>query len=91
MRLFFFDSAKLPHVSFFEADRNYTTAHYHNGTHDVFSLPLKRFHEFLEDEPSFIRIHKSYLVNRQFIKTIARRYILLHNGRELPVARRREV
>lgn len=90
MRLFHFDKTRLPEVSFFEAERNYTTVYYGNGHRDVYSLPLKRFHEFLLHEPSFVRIHKSYLVNRQFIKTIARRHILLHNGLELPVARRRK-
>jgi len=90
MRLFTFDKTKLSEIFFFEADRNYTTVYYGNGRHDVYSVPLKRFHEFLLHEPGFVRIHKSYLVNRQFIKTIARRHILLHNGVELPVARRRK-
>ena len=88
MRLFPFDKTRLSEVSFFEADRGYTTIYYDNGHRDVYTLPLKRFHEFLLHEPDFVRIHKSYLVNRQFIKTIARRHILMHNGMELPVARR---
>lgn len=91
MRLFQFDKTKLSDIFFFEADRGYTTVYYLNGHCDVYTLPLKRFHEFLLHEPDFVRIHKSYLVNRQFIKTIKRRHILLHNGIELPVARRREV
>lgn len=91
MRLFIFDKTKLPDIFFFEAERNYTTVYYFNGHRDVYTLPLKRFAEFLLHEPGFVRIHKSYLVNRQFIKTIARTHILLHNGMELPVARRREV
>ena len=91
MRLFTFDKTKLADIFFFEADRNYTTVYYDNGHRDVYSLPLKRFHEFLLHEPSFVRIHKSYLVNRQFIKTIARKHILLQNDLELPVARRRAV
>jgi DNA-binding LytR/AlgR family response regulator len=91
MRLFTFDKTKLADIFFFEADRNYTTVYYDNGHRDVYTIPLKRFHEFLLHEPDFVRIHKSYLVNRQFIKTIARDHIQLYNGQQLPVARRREV
>lgn len=91
MRLLPFDKTKLPDIFFFEADRNYTTVYYLNGHRDVYTLPLKRFHEFLLHEPNFVRIHKSYLVNRQFIKTIARDHVRLYNGKQLPLARRREV
>ena len=89
MRLCTFDKTKLSDIFFFEADRNYTTVYYGNGSHDVYSLPLKRFHEFLLHEPGFVRIHRSYLVNRRFIKTIASDHIQLDNGQLLPVARRR--
>lgn len=91
MRFLQFDKDKLADVFLFEAERNYTMVYYHNGHRDVYSFPLKRFHEFLLNEPSFVRIHKSYLVNRRYIKSIARDHIQLHNGQFLPVARRKKL
>ena len=90
MRFLQFDKDKLADVFLFEAERNYTVVYYYNGHRDVYCLPLKRFHELLLNEPSFERIHKSYLVNRLYIKAITRDYVQLHNGQLLPVARRRE-
>ena len=49
---------------------------------------LKYFNAIL-DGPEFIRIHKSYLVNRSQIMTITPDYVLLWNGVELPISRRK--
>ena len=52
---------------------------------------LKSFEEIL-DKNVFVRIHKSFLVNKQFIKETKRKqqyFIVMKNEAELPIARRR--
>ncbi|MEA5458675.1 LytTR family DNA-binding domain-containing protein [Arcicella sp. LKC2W] len=40
--------------------------------------------------PYFIRIHRKYLVNSQKIKTLLEDSVIMQNGTELPISRRKK-
>ncbi|AWV99030.1 LytR/AlgR family response regulator transcription factor [Arcticibacterium luteifluviistationis] len=77
-------------ITHFEADVNYTHIHLQNGEQHTVSCTLKRFEEMLENT-SFLRIHRSYIVNPRHIKKSNRNEVLMSDGLRLPVARRRRV
>lgn len=55
-------------------------------------LMYKKLDEFEEQmNTSFVRIHKSYLVNMNYIKRIERTRLTLHNGTELAISKNRAV
>ena len=55
-------------------------------------LMYKKLDEFEEQmNASFVRIHKSYLVNMNYIKRIERTRLTLHNGTELAISKNRAV
>ena len=55
-------------------------------------LMYKKLDEFEEQmNTSFVRIHKSYLVNMNYIKRIERTLLTLHNGTELAISKNRAV
>ena len=79
-------------VNYFEASNNYSIIHMVNRDEFVVSKTLKEFNEILDDN-GFLRIHKSYLVNKDHISAYNRlegMSIELKNGVVLPVSRRRQ-
>ncbi|HAO51203.1 MAG TPA: hypothetical protein DCR35_18985 [Runella sp.] len=52
------------------------------------SKTLKHFNEVLGNV-DFVRIHKSYLINAKHIVTMTPDNVLLLNGEELPISRRK--
>ena len=82
---------KLSEAYLFEASENYTILHFHDGTSLMVSYTLKRFEELLASNTAFVRIHKSYMVNKQYIAEVMPTNVLLHTGLLLPLARRRSV
>jgi len=83
---------KIVDVNYFEASNNYCVIHMVNREEFVVSKTLKEFNEILDDNV-FIRVHKSYLVNRSQIAAYNRSdgmAIELKNGQVLPVSRRRQ-
>ena len=76
-------------ITHFEADVNYTHIHLQNGKQYTVSCTLKRFEEILQ-HTEFLRIHRSYIVNRLHIKKSNRHEVLMSDGLRLPVARRRK-
>jgi DNA-binding LytR/AlgR family response regulator len=81
----------LEYITHFEASINYTLIHRDNEKVEVCSYTLKRFEEMLASNPSFVRIHKGYIVNKQFIREVMPSNVVLHSGAVLPLARRRKV
>lgn len=76
---------------YLEADRNYTTLYFADGTKIVYGKTLKRFEGCLPQE-EFVRINKSYLVRRDYIRAqLSKSEIILQNGLRLKLARRRKV
>ena len=38
--------------------------------------------------PNFVRTHRSYITNRNFVKQIQRNFFLLKDGTEIPISRK---
>lgn len=74
-----------------EADRNYTVIHLVGKRPFVASKTLKHFEEMLE-EFSFIRTHKSHLVNSFHIVRLSNdhEYVLLSDGSKIEISRRKK-
>lgn len=82
----FFDPSN---IMYCEAENNYTNFTFTNHKPMLISKTLGEYEEILEDH-LFIRIHKSYLVNRKYITQIDREgFISMSDGKQLPVSKRR--
>jgi two-component system LytT family response regulator len=78
-----------------EALSNYTSFHIADQNTITSSRNLKVYADILTEHPDFIRVHRSYLVNRNFVREIKRAQkgktmLALDNGRELEVAVQRK-
>lgn len=74
-----------------EADGNYSHFHFTNNSKLTVAKTLKEYSELLRHQ-GFIRIHKSHLVNRRYIKEyLTEGKITLQSGKELDVSRRRRI
>lgn len=70
----------------------YTKFMLSNGKSIMVSKTLKHFDNTLQDS-SFIRVHKTHLINIEYIKTYVRSdggYLILRNGDKVPVSRRKK-
>ncbi|RYU92883.1 LytR/AlgR family response regulator transcription factor [Emticicia agri] len=75
-------------VLFCEVEINYTRIYYRNRV-ELISVPLKRVEEQFHDFP-FFRIHKSYLVNINYIvDTNSKYYVQMVNNFYLSISRRK--
>ncbi len=86
-----FDIVNTSDIMYIEADSNYSVLHLQSGNTFVASKPLKEFEELL-DQRFFWRIHKSILVNFQYITAYSNKNgfnVILRDDTELPVSRRR--
>lgn len=73
-----------------EAENNYTRFHFTDRRPLLVSKTLKEFEEILEDY-GFMRIHKSHLINKAYIRQVAKdSVIVMSNGDEIPVSRRKK-
>jgi two-component system LytT family response regulator len=76
-----------------EADGMYTTISLKSGQKKVISKPLKHFVELLEENKSFLKPHRSHLINMRFLKQYSNRdggYLVLDNDKIVPIARNRK-
>jgi two-component system LytT family response regulator len=76
------------HITYLEADKNYTVVHYQDGTKDMHGYTLGVFEEKLSTG-NFRRIHRKYLVNNEYVKYRFFNSVTMKSGVELPVSRRR--
>lgn len=77
-------------IIFFEADINYTRIHYHDHS-ELVSVCLKKVEQQLKSYP-FCRIHKSYLINLNYISNGTDKYeVEMANNRLLAISRRKVV
>lgn len=76
---------KLHEILYLEALKNYTLLVTEKKRHCV----LSNLGEILQEEKfqSFVRIHRSYAVQKQYIQKIGSQEIELHNGNSIPVGR----
>ncbi|WP_019989955.1 response regulator transcription factor [Rudanella lutea] len=79
--------------AYFSGANNYTWLQFRNGDRRLLAKPLTYFEERL---PSFIRVHKTVLINPVFIATVLPPprpkmpgLVRMQDGAELPVSRRR--
>ena len=75
-----------------EANGNYTFAFMIDGEKHLVNRNMKEFEEMLP-EPTFFRIHQSYLVNTARVKKYLKDdggYVVMQDGAKLPLARRRK-
>ena len=79
-------------ITYLEADINYTIFHLNNGKKIVSSFTLKKYETDIQLN-GFLRVHKSFLLNPQFIKHFSQHgkkgTIQLTTGKVLEVSRRK--
>lgn len=83
-----FEVLEMKNILYCKADDNYTQIFLVDGHKKLVSKTLKYF-ETLLNENGFVRIHKSYLVNVNYIKTYKKGKggtVVLNNNKELSVA-----
>lgn len=81
---------KLNQIVHCEADDNYTSIFLANDKRIVVSKTIKEYDTMLSDF-GFYRIHQSHLVNLDYIAKYNKNdggYVILENGKKLPVSRR---
>ncbi len=75
-----------------ESNNNYTYFYLKNGEKLLISKPIKQYDELLSNY-NFCRVHKSHLVNMNFVKGILKKdggYIELINGGLVPISSRKK-
>lgn len=79
-------------ITYLEADINYTIFHLKNGKKIVSSFTLKKYESDIQLN-GFLRVHKSYLLNPDFIKNFnqigKKGTVQLTTGTVLEVSRRK--
>lgn len=81
---------KIPNIIYCQAQESYCTVFLKGQFSYMVSRSLKQMEEILPGD-LFFRIHKSFLVNLNYVQTYRKGegIIILHNGKELEVAYRR--
>ncbi len=79
-------------ILFISADKNYSVFHLENGGQLVSGYTLK-FHQNHLDIAQYLRVNRSMLVNKAFIRNIKEKsnasYLIMKNGRKVLISRRR--
>lgn len=89
------ETFNLKDIIYLNAEGNYTFVYIKGYNRQVVSKPLKDYEDMLceDDGTPFIRIHKAYIVNLNFIKKIERGdacFVLLKDDTRLEVSRRKK-
>jgi len=82
---------RIEDICYFEASNNYCIIHMYDGEQYVVTKTLKDYTHILNND--FLRVHKSYLVNSQYISGYIRSNgikIHLKTGTIIPVSRRKQ-
>ena len=87
------DCSEEMEIVYLEADVNYTIFHFYNGKKTISPTTLKE-NAGKENMRHFLRIHRSFLLNPQYIIGLRRNgkkvSIQMINGKELLVSRRKK-
>ena len=78
-------------IMYLEADNNLTHLYFKDGTHYLDGKTIKVFEEMLNPD-SFIRIHKSHIINLDYLKEYSNSQgntVLMEDGKNLTVSRAR--
>ena len=82
-------SFKVNEIVYIEGDRNYQRVVLKDGSSQNVRIKLGSLEEKLE-KYGFIRIHKGYLLNHLYIRSILGNEILLTTGSRLPMSKKRK-
>lgn len=76
-------------IVYIKADNSYSELYLQNGKQMIVSRSIKNFEDGLKGNPCFCRIHKSYLINTQFVEKYDKSnggWVTLSNKKELPIS-----
>lgn len=76
-------------IIYIKADNSYSELYLENGKQMIVSRSIKNFEDGLKENPCFCRIHKSYLINTQFVEKYDKSnggWVILSNKKELPIS-----
>lgn len=80
----------LSEIIYLRSSSNYTIIKMSDGTRHTSSRHLKTFSETIGSNPDFLRIHRSSIVNKNFVKAILRKghkmSVLMKDNEELDVS-----
>ena len=82
-----FDVIKTASITRLQAKGNFTEVHFADGSFKLICKFLKHFDELLDDP--FFRVHRSFIVNRNYIKSYSRSaggLVTLQDGAEIEVS-----
>ncbi len=84
---------KINEISHIDADGSYAILHLIDGENMLVSKKLKYFEDLLSDQDNFYRVHRSHLINIEYVKKYNRHEseILLENQQKIKVARDNKV
>ena len=75
-----------------KSDNNYTTLYFKDKTKVMVSKTLKYYSDLLKDN-NFIRVHQSYLINKEYIKEFIKSdggYLVLKDNSTVPISSRKK-
>lgn len=76
-------------IIYIKADNSYSEIYLNNGKKMFVSRSIKNFEDGLKENPSFCRIHKSYLINTFFVEKYDKcngGWVTLSNKKEIPIS-----
>ena len=84
-----FELVDLDSILAFRAERAYTAVLLENEEEKLVSKRLKLFENLLESKPSFMRVHRSFLVNMEKVKQYSKSesLLILNNELEAPITK----
>lgn len=84
---------KVNEISHIDADGSYSTLYLVDGSNMLVSKKLKYFEDLLSNQNNFYRIHRSHLINIEYVKKYSRHdsEISLENNQKIKVARDNKV
>jgi len=80
---------KQDEIYYCKADGNYCDIYFKDDTKKVISKKIKEIETIIND-PTFFRVHNSYIVNTTYIKEFIKndgQYLVLENGVNIPISR----
>ena len=77
-------------VMYLKSSGHYLTAYNSNGESISFRCGIQQAYDYLK-EAGYICPHRSHIVNCRYIREFNQRNIILHNHKELPISRNKDV
>lgn len=83
----------IENILYLEADGSYCTLNFKDSKAMIISKPLRFFEDKLENEKSFIRPHKSFLINLKYVEEYQKSdggFLKLNSGIVVPISRNKK-